>query len=42
MRLQEKARLERLYERVDALEREVAELKAKKRPGRPRKDANDG
>lgn len=40
MRIHERQRLERLYERVDALEKEVAELKAKKRPGRPRKTEN--
>lgn len=42
MRIEDRQKFESLLRRVDVLEKELEALKAKKRPGRPRKDANDG
>jgi len=41
MQIQERQRLEALFRRVDELEREVSALKAKRRPGRPKKVQTD-
>ena len=41
MQIRERQRLEALFRRVDELEREVQALKAKRRPGRPKKVEND-
>lgn len=42
MQMRERQALQRLFERVKELERDVAELKTKKRPGRPKKVSSDG
>lgn len=41
MQIRDRQRLEALFRRVDELEREVEALKAKRRPGRPRKVETD-